>query len=439
MKEFGFDDNLFAPMMDDDVEFMPILSLEEDDDQVKIDYPETIAIMPLRNTVLFPGIVLPNTVGREKAIKALQNAVKGNKLIGVLSQMDGSIEDPDISQIHRTGTIARVIKQLKMPDGSTTVIIQGKKRFVVNEYTTEEPFLQAKITLLEDKIHNDKKEFTALVSTIKDLAYKIIKISPKIPQKATVVLKNINSPVFLIHFVSSNLQIDVADKQKLLETDDLHTRAQLILDHLNNELQMLELKNKIQNKVRTDLDKQQRDYFLNQQMRTIQEELGGNAQEEEVKRYKLRATEKKWNKNVQDVFNKEIEKLQRLNPNAAEYGVITNYIEMLLELPWNEFTVDNFDLKNAKTTMDEDHFGLEKVKERLLEYLAVLKLKGDMKSPILCLVGPPGVGKTSLGQSLAKALGRKYVRMSLGGLHDESEIRGHRKTYIGAMPGRVVQ
>ncbi len=300
----------------------------------------------------------------------------------------------------------------------------------MNEYTTEEPFLQAKITLLEDKIHNDKKEFTAVVSTIKDLASNIIKISPNIPQEATVVLKNINSPVFLIHFVSSNLQIDVADKQKLLETDDLHTRAQLILDHLNNELQMLELKNKIQNKVRTDLDKQQRDYFLNQQMRTIQEELGGNAQEEEVKRYKLRATEKKWNKNVQDVFNKEIEKLQRLNPNAAEYGVITNYIEMLLELPWNEFTVDNFDLKNAKTTMDEDHFGLEKVKERLLEYLAVLKLKGDMKSPILCLVGPPGVGKTSLGQSLAKALGRKYVRMSLGGLHDESEIRGHRKTYI---------
>ena len=439
MKEFGFDDNIFSPMMDDDVEFMPILSLEEDDDQVKIDYPETIAIMPLRNTVLFPGVVLPITVGREKSIKALQNAFKGNKLIGVLSQMDGSIEDPDISQIHRTGTIARVIKQLKMPDGSTTVIIQGKKRFVVNEYTTEEPFLQAKITLLEDKIHNDKKEFTAVVSTIKDLASNIIKISPNIPQEATVVLKNINSPVFLIHFVSSNLQIDVADKQKLLETDDLHTRAQLILDHLNNELQMLELKNKIQNKVRTDLDKQQRDYFLNQQMRTIQEELGGNAQEEEVKRYKLRATEKKWNKNVQDVFNKEIEKLQRINPNAAEYGVITNYIEMLLELPWNEFTEDNFDLKNAKTIMDEDHFGLDKVKERLLEYLAVLKLKGDMKSPILCLVGPPGVGKTSLGQSLAKALGRKYVRMSLGGLHDESEIRGHRKTYIGAMPGRVVQ
>lgn len=439
MKEFGFDTKLFSTMMDEDVEFLPILSLEEDDDQAKIEYPETIAIMPLRNTVLFPGVVLPITVGREKSIKAIQNSFKGNKLIGVVAQIDGNIEDPDITQIHRTGTIARVIKQLKMPDGSTTVIIQGKKRFTINEYISHEPYLQAKITLLEDNTHSDKKEFNAIVSTIKDLASNIIKISPNIPQEATVVLKNINSPIFLIHFVSSNLQIDVLDKQKLLETDDLFTRAKLILDHLNSELQMLELKNKIQNKVRTDLDKQQREYFLNQQMRTIQEELGGTSQDEEIKRYKFRATEKKWAKNVQDVFEKEVEKLQRLNPNAAEYGVITNYIELLLELPWNETTTDNFDLKNAQLVLDDDHFGLEKVKSRLLEYLAVLKLKGDMKSPILCLIGPPGVGKTSLGQSVAKALGRKYVRMSLGGLHDESEIRGHRKTYIGAMPGRIVQ
>jgi len=439
MREFGFDDNLLSSMMEDDVEFLPLLSLEEDDDQTKIDYPETIAIMPLRNTVLFPGVVLPITVGREKSIKAIQNAFKGNKLIGVVAQLDGNVEDPDSAHLHKTGVIAKVIKQIKMPDGSTTVIIQGKKRFVVNKFTTQEPFLQASITLLEDKMSSDKKEFTAIVSTIKDLAANIVKISPNIPQEASVVLKNINSPVFLIHFVSSNLQIDVADKQNLLETDEIHQRAQKVLNFLNNELQMLELKNKIQNKVRTDLDKQQREYFLNQQMRTIQEELGGSGQDEDIKKYKARAAEKKWTKTVQDVFNKEIEKLQRINPNAAEFGVITNYVEMLLELPWNEFTKDNFDLKHAQTILDEDHFGLEKIKSRLIEYLAVLKLKGDLKSPILCLVGPPGVGKTSLGQSVARALGRKYVRMSLGGLHDESEIRGHRKTYIGAMPGRIVQ
>ncbi len=439
MKEFGFDERMFSSMVDEDVEFMPILSLEEDDDQAKIDYPETIAIMPLRNTVLFPGVVLPITVGREKSIKAIQHAFKGNKLIGVVSQVDSNIEDPDTTQIYTTGTIARVIKQLKMPDGSTTVIIQGKKRFVVTEFTGQEPYMQARIRLLEDKLSENAKEFNATVSTVKDLASNIIKISPNIPQEASVVLKNINSPVFLINFVSSNLQIDLVDKQQLLETDDVTLRAQLVLNHLNNELQMLELKNKIQNKVRTDLDKQQREYFLNQQLRTIQEELGGSSQDEEIKRYKTRAAEKKWNKNVQGVFDKEIEKLQRLNPNAAEFGVITNYIEMLLELPWNEYTNDNFDLKNAKVVLDEDHYGLDKVKDRLIEYLAVLKLKGDLKSPILCLIGPPGVGKTSLGQSIARAVGRKYVRMSLGGLHDESEIRGHRKTYIGAMPGRIVQ
>ncbi|MBK9557806.1 MAG: endopeptidase La [Bacteroidetes bacterium] len=439
MREFGFDDNFLSSMMEEDVEFLPLLSLEEDDDQIKIEYPETIAVMPLRNTVLFPGVVLPITVGREKSIKAIQVAFKGNKLIGVVAQRDGNIEDPDTSQLYTTGVIAKVIKQIKMPDGSTTVIIQGKKRFAVNKFTAQDPFLQASITLLEDNTKGDKKEFNAIVSAIKDLASSIVKISPNIPQEANVVLKNINSPVFLMHFVSSNLQIDVADKQKLLETDDLYLRAQQVLNFLNNELQMLELKNKIQNKVRTDLDKQQREYFLNQQLRTIQEELGGSSQDEDIKRYKLRAAEKKWAKNVQEVFNKEIEKLQRLNPNAAEFGVITNYIEMLLELPWGEYTADNFDLKHAKTVLDEDHFGLDKIKDRLIEYLAVLKLKGDLKSPILCLVGPPGVGKTSLGQSIAKALGRKYVRMSLGGLHDESEIRGHRKTYIGAMPGRVVQ
>lgn len=439
MRDYGFDAQAFSSIVEEDVEFLPILSLDEDDDNTKIDYPETIVVMPLRNTVLFPGIVLPITVGREKSIKALQNAFRGNKLIGVVAQKDGNIEDPETHQLYTTGVIAKVIKQLKMPDGSTTVIIQGKKRFVINEFTSQEPYLQAKITLLEDKPHPDPKEFEAQVSAIRDLANNIVKVSPNIPQEASVVLRNINSPVFLLHFVSSNLQIEVAEKQKILESDNMQSRAQLVLGHLTSELQLLELKNKIQNKVRTDMDKQQREYFLNQQLRTIQEELGGSGQEEEIRRYRQRAEGKKWGKHVQEVFDKEIEKLQRLNPNAAEYGVITNYIELLLELPWNELTTDNFDLKHAQKVLGHDHYGLDKVKDRLIEYLSVLKLKGDMKSPIICLVGPPGVGKTSLGQSVARALGRKYVRMSLGGLHDESEIRGHRKTYIGAMPGRVLQ
>ncbi|HNA58023.1 MAG TPA: endopeptidase La [Chitinophagales bacterium] len=439
MRDYGFDDQAFSSMVEDEVEFLPILSLEEDEDNTKIEYPETIVVMPLRNTVLFPGIVLPITVGREKSIKAIQNAFRSNKLIGVVAQKDGNIEDPETNQLYTTGVIAKVIKQLKMPDGSTTVIIQGKKRFVINEFTTKEPYLQAKISLLEDKPHPDQHEFEAQISAIRDLANSIVKVSPNIPQEASVVLRNINSPIYLLHFVSSNLQIEVADKQKILEADNLQSRAQLVLNHLTSELQLLELKNKIQNKVRNDMDKQQREYFLNQQLRTIQEELGGSGQDEEIKRYRQRAEDKKWAKHVQEVFDKEIEKLQRLNPNAAEYGVITNYIELLLELPWNEYTTDNFDLKHAQDVLDQDHYSLEKVKDRLIEYLSVLKLKGDLKSPIICLVGPPGVGKTSLGQSVARALGRKYVRMSLGGLHDESEIRGHRKTYIGAMPGRVLQ
>lgn len=439
MRDFGFDEQALSSMVEEEVEFMPILSLEDEDDQPKIDYPETIVIMPLRNTVLFPGIVLPITVGREKSIKALQTAFRSNKLIGVVAQRDGNIEDPETDQLYTTGVIARIIKQLKMPDGSTTVIIQGKRRFKIQEFVTQDPILQARISLLEDIPHSNPKEFNAQVGAIKDLANSIIKISPNIPQEAGVVLRNINNPVFLIHFVSGNLQIDVADKQRILEIDAMDTRAQIVLDHLNNELQMLELKNKIQNKVRTDLDRQQREYFLNQQLRTIQEELGGSSQDEEIRRFRARAIEKKWPENVHDVFEKEIEKLQRLNPNAAEYGVITNYIELLLELPWRDYTEDNFDLKHAQHVLDQDHYGMDKIKDRLIEYLSVLKLKGDLKSPILCLVGPPGVGKTSLGQSVARALGRKYVRMSLGGLHDESEIRGHRKTYIGAMPGRVLQ
>lgn len=440
MRDFGFKEEIFTSAIDEDVEFLPLLSLEEDEDAgVKSEYPGVLPIIPLRNTVLYPGIVLPITVGRDKSLKAANEAFKTNKLVGIVSQIDANVEDPGFDHVFKVGTIARIVKQLKMPDGSTTIIIQGKRRFVLGEAVAEDPFLKAKVSLLDDKGDVKNKEFMATISSIKDLAASIIKISPNIPAEASIVLKNIDSPVFLLHFVSSNMQIEVEDKQKILETADVNERAQLVLKHMHNEMQMLELKSQIHNKVRTDIEKQQRDYFLNQQLKQIQEELGGSPNDIEVNRYKQKAKSKKWPKHVEEVFDKEIEKLQRINPNAAEYSVITNYIELLLELPWQEYTKDNFDLKHAKRVLDEDHYGLNKVKDRLLEYLAVLKLKGDLKSPILCLVGPPGVGKTSLGQSVARALERKYVRMSLGGLHDESEIRGHRKTYIGAMPGRIVQ
>lgn len=441
MRDFGFKDEIFTSAMDEDVEFMPLMTLEEEeeDSNVKSEYPSVMPIIPLRNTVLYPGIVLPITVGRDKSLKAANEAYRSNKLVGLVAQQDLTIEDPGFEHVYKIGTIARIVKQLKMPDGSTTIIIQGKKRFILGDIVQEDPFMKAHVKVLEDTGDVHQREFIAVISSIKDLASGIIKISPNIPTEAGIVLRNINSPVFLMHFISSNLQIEVADKQKILETLDLNARAQLIFKYMQSEMQMLELKNQIQSKVRTDIEKQQRDYFLNQQLKQIQEELGGAPNDAEVNRYIAKAKEKKWPKQAADVFEKEIEKLQRINPNAAEYSVITNYIELLLELPWQEYTKDNFDLKRAKKVLDEDHYGLNKIKDRLLEYLAVLKLKGDLKSPILCLVGPPGVGKTSLGQSVARALERKYVRMSLGGLHDESEIRGHRKTYIGAMPGRIVQ
>ncbi|MFN3939215.1 MAG: LON peptidase substrate-binding domain-containing protein, partial [Chitinophagales bacterium] len=440
MRDFGFKEEIFTSAIDEDVEFLPLLSLEEDEDAgLKSEYPGLLPIIPLRNTVLYPGIVLPITVGRDKSLKAANEAFKSNKLVGIVSQMDANVEDPGFEHVYKVGTIARIVKLLKMPDGSTTIIIQGKRRFVLGEAVAEEPYLKANVTLLDDKGDLKNKEFLATISSLKDLAASIIKISPNIPAEASIVLKNIDSPVFLLHFISSNMQIEVADKQKILETADVNERAQIVLKHMHNELQMLELKSQIHNKVRTDIEKQQRDYFLNQQLKQIQEELGGSPNDIEVNRYKQKAKTKIWPAHVAEVFEKEVEKLQRINPNAAEYSVITNYIELLLELPWQEYTKDNFDLKHAKKVLDEDHYGLNKVKDRLLEYLAVLKLKGDLKSPILCLVGPPGVGKTSLGQSVARALERKYVRMSLGGLHDESEIRGHRKTYIGAMPGRILQ
>ncbi len=424
---------------DEEVDFLPILSIEEDNDTKNLVVPDVLPILPLRNTVLFPGVVLPITVGRDKSIKAVREAHSGDKLIGVLSQSDGNIEEPQFKDLNQVGTVAKILKMLRMPDGSTTVILQGKLRFSIKELVSEEPFFKAAVEVLTESPIAIDKEFEAIISSIKDMAGSVIKLSPNIPTEANIMLRNIDSPNFLINFISSNLSIELKEKQQILETNDLKERAQIVLKHLNTEIQMLELKNQIQSKVRTDIEKQQRDYFLHQQMKTIQDELGGDSNDQEIKNLKERASKKKWPKNASEQFEKEVAKLARMNPAAAEYSVIINYLDLLLELPWETLTADNFNLKNADKILDGDHYGLEKIKDRILEYLAVLKLKGDMKSPILCFAGPPGVGKTSLGKSIAKALGRKYIRMSLGGLRDEAEIRGHRKTYVGAMPGRVVQ
>lgn len=427
-------------MIDDDSEFIPLLSSEDEDSINNEKLPNELPVLPLRNTVLFPGVVIPITVSREKSIRLIKDAYKGNKLIGVVSQKDDKVEDPTIDELNKIGTVALIVKMLRMPDGNTTAIIQGKRRFEVTEILQQEPYIKAKINLLlEIKPAKNDKEFNALVSSIKDLALQVIRLSPHIPQEAGIAIKNIESVSFLVNFISSNLNVPVIEKQKILEVVDLNERAIMVLSHLTKELQMLELKNQIQSKVKGDLDKQQREYFLQQQMKTIQEELGGNSNEKQLLEFEEQAKKKKWNKEVKDVFEKELKKIQRMHPNAAEYSVQANYLETLLELPWNEYTKDNFDLKKAQNILDKDHFGLDRVKDRIVEHLAVLKLKGNMKSPILCLYGPPGVGKTSLGKSIAKALGRKFVRMSLGGLRDEAEIRGHRKTYIGAMPGRIIQ
>jgi ATP-dependent Lon protease len=425
--------------MDEDVEFMPLLTLEEEDDPTKIKFADEVPVLPLKNTVLFPGVVIPITVGRDKSIKAVKEAYNGDKIIGVIAQKNAGVEEPEQKDLFEKGTLAKIIKMLKMPDGSTTAIIQGKKRFRIEEIISTDPYFKAKIVQLPDIKFNTDPEFLAIVASLKDLAAQLIRMSPNIPTEANIMLKNIDSASFLINFIASNLSVDMTEKQKMLEIDDLKHRSEAVLKHLQAEIQMLELKNKIQNKVRTDIEKQQRDYFLQQQMKTIQEELGGDNVSLEIKDIRVKAAKKKWSKPVAEQFEKEVQKIERMNPAAAEYSVILNYLELLLDLPWDTYTKDKFDLKRAKKILDEDHFGLEKVKDRILEYLAVLKLKGDMKSPILCLVGPPGVGKTSLGKSIAKALKRKYVRMALGGLHDEAEIRGHRKTYIGAMPGRVIQ
>jgi len=425
---------------DDEHEFIPILTNEEEKKLNAEEIPEEIPILPLRNTVLFPGVVIPITVGRDKSIKLIKDAYQKDKTIGVVAQKNDSTEDPSFEDIHNIGTIAYILKTIKMPDGSTTAIIQGKRRFEITELTQKEPYLKAKVTAFEEIIpEKGDEEFEAFVSSLKDVAFQIIKLSPNIPSETAIALKNIESSNFLINFISSNMSAQVADKQKILEMPDLKKRASLLLITLNKEMQVLQLKNQIQSRVREDLDKQQREYFLHQQMKTIQEELGGDTFGQLIKEYRKKAKTKKWGKNVKEVFEKELQKLERMNPNAAEYSVQSNYLELLLELPWNEYTKDNFDLEEAKKILNHDHYGLEKVKERIISYLAVLKLKGDMKAPILCLAGPPGVGKTSLGKSMAAALGRKYIRVSLGGMHDEAEIRGHRKTYIGAMPGRIIQ
>lgn len=430
----------FTSNIESDAEFIPLISAEEEELINKQEFPDEVPILPLRNNVLFPGVVIPITVGRDKSIRLIQEANKGNKIIGVVSQKNHEEESPEFIDLHSVGTVAQIIRLLRMPDGSSTVIIQGKRRFEITQPVQTEPYMKAKIKLLKEvKIDPTNKEMDVMFKTIKDLALQIIQESPNIPSEASFAIGNIDSPTFLVNFISSNMNADVAKKQEMLEELNVKKRVMMVLEHLTLEAQMLEMRNEIQSKVKRDIDKQQREYFLHQQMRTIQDELGDNPQTQDVKEFEQRAKKKKWDERVEKLFYKELDKLSRMNPQGAEYTVQLNYLDLMLDLPWGVYTTDKLDLKRAKRILERDHYGLEKVKERILEYLAVLKLKGNMKSPILCFYGPPGVGKTSLGKSIAEALGRKYVRMSLGGLHDESEIRGHRKTYIGAMPGRIVQ
>ncbi|HXB31246.1 MAG TPA: endopeptidase La [Puia sp.] len=434
-------DKLFFQRSEQEMDFMPIIPINETehDNLADAEIPKEIPILPLRNTVLFPGVVLPITVGRDKSIKAVNDAYKTDKLIGVLAQKDSSVEDPSLNELVAVGTIARIIKVIKMPDGGTTVILQGKRRFKVGAITTDDPYFKAQVILLMEEEAPKDQDFEAYVSNIKDLAAQIIQLSPNIPTEASIILKNIENPSFLIHFISSNLNSELTDKQELLSTDHIRSRADLLMQLLQKELQFAELKNKLTNKTKTELDKQQRDYFLQQQLKSIKDELGGDSNERELRDMQKKAESKKWPQAAKEIFKKGIEKLERMHPSTPDYSIVYNHLDLMLDLPWNDYTDDQYDLKKASKVLDQDHYGMKKVKERILEYLAVLKLKGDMKSPILCFVGPPGIGKTSLGKSIANAIGRKYVRISLGGLHDESEIRGHRKTYIGAMPGRILQ
>lgn len=433
-------DNLSLQDLDSNAEFIPLFSQEDEEAMNKEEIPTELSILPLRNMVLFPGVVIPITAGRDKSIKLINEALEGNKTIGVVAQLKEGVEVPGGNDVYRFGTVAKILKTLKLPDGNITVILQGKKRFAIDEIIQEEPYLKAKVVEAEDaKPDANDLEFKTIIETIKETAQEIIRENPNIPSEAAFAIKNIESDSFLVNFVSSNLNLDVADKQALLEKNDLKERALETLRRMNTELQKLNLKNDIQTKVRIDLDQQQKEYFLHQQIKTIQEELGGVSHEQEFEEMRKKAKSKKWDTKIQEHFDKELSKMQRMNPQVAEFSIQRNYLELLLELPWNEYTVDKFDLKNAKKILDKDHYGLEDVKRRVIEHMAVLKLRNDMKSPILCLYGPPGVGKTSIGKSVATALGREYVRISLGGLRDEAEIRGHRKTYIGAMPGRIIQ
>jgi ATP-dependent Lon protease len=434
-----FDSLKLDQIIEEDTEFIPLMTNEDEEEMNKEEMPGDLPILPIRNTVLFPGVVIPITVGRDKSIKLVKDAQSGKRVIGVVSQKDKTNEEPTSEDLFPIGTMAQIMRVFRMPDGNTTVIIQGKKRFKTLEFTQEDPYFKARVESFRDLDFKMDDEFEAIVSTIKDLALKIIEVSPNIPSEAQFAIKNIESSTFLINFIASNMNLEVNQKQELLEENNFKKRASMVLKHLTEELQMLEMKNEIQSKVKNDIDKQQREYFLYQQMKTIQEELGEKSYDAEIDEMREQAKKKNWPEKVGETFNKELSKLKRMNPQAPDFTVQRNYLELLLELPWGEYTEDNFDLNRAEKILDRDHFGLEKVKERIVEHLAVLKIKGDMKAPILCLYGPPGVGKTSLGKSIAEALNREYVRMSLGGLRDEAEIRGHRKTYIGAMPGRIIQ
>ena len=439
-KVLRLDNMSLHSMLNEDSELIPLMTPEDEEIINKESVPEILPILPLRNTVLFPGVVIPITAGRDASIQLIKDANKGDKVIGVVAQRNEDEEEPTLKDIHTTGVVAQILRVLKMPDGNTTVIIQGKKRFEIDAIIQDKPYLKASVKeAFEDKEVDDEKEFEAIIESIKEQALEVIKENPMLPSEASFAIKNIKSNSFLVNFISSNMDLSVAQKQVILEKDNLKERALLALKNLNKELQKLQLRNDIQSKTREDLDQQQREYYLHQQLKTIQEELGGASNDEELEEMRIKAKTKKWNKEVGLTFEKELNRLKRMNPQAAEYGVQRSYLELLLELPWGVYSEDKFDLKQATKVLDRDHFGLEKVKERIIEHLAVLKLRGDMKSPIICLYGPPGVGKTSLGKSVAEALGRKYVRMSLGGLRDEAEIRGHRKTYIGAMPGRLIQ
>lgn len=435
----NFNDLLLDDIMNEDTEFIPLITSDEDQEEEEAPINETLPVLALKNTVLFPGVVIPITVGRDKSIKLIQEAYKKKKIIAVASQKDALVEDPEFDDLHKIACVGAILKVLRMPDGNTTVIIQGKRRCSLEKLVSTNPYIKAEIQRLNDnKAPKKDKEFNALVDSLKDMSLQIIKDSPNIPSDASFAIKNIESASFLVNFIASNMTLTVPEKQQMLEEANVSERATKVLAFLTKEMQLLELKNEIQSKVKVDIDNQQKEYFLNQQIKTIQEELGVSGPSQEIEELEKRAKTKKWDEHVEKHFYKELEKLQRIAPQAAEYSVYMNYLELLLDLPWNEFTEDKFDLKRAKKVLDKDHFGLDEVKDRILEHLAVLKLKKDMKAPILCLYGPPGVGKTSLGKSVAEALGRKYIRMSLGGVRDEAEIRGHRKTYIGAMPGRVI-